>query len=77
MARLHGPARPEWRMRPQAIRGPTENCETAIAFAAGSDHLTAVLAHQAFDQRIVADQGGAHCVGVPYPGAGAALDVGE
>jgi hypothetical protein len=60
-----------------AIRGSTKNRETAVAFAPRSDHLPAIGSYQAFNQRIVPRQYGAHCVGVADPGAGAALDVGE
>jgi hypothetical protein len=69
--------RPEWRTQLPRRRSLDRNREAAIAFAARSDDLPAVLDDEVFDQRIVSSQGGAHGLGVPDPGNGAALDVGK
>jgi len=60
-----------------AIRGPMEDREAAVARPAWSDHLAVVDCNQLLDQFIVASQGDAHRIRVPYPSTGAALDIRE
>jgi hypothetical protein len=54
-----------------------EDCEAAVGLAAQSDDLAGVVSDQLFDEFIVASQRDAHRIGVPDPGTGAALDIGE
>jgi hypothetical protein len=60
-----------------AIAGPLEDCEAAVALASQSDDLAGVVSDQLFHEFIVASHCDAHRIGVPDPGTGAALDIGE
>jgi hypothetical protein len=42
------------------VRGTVEHRETAVTFATRTDHLPAMLGHEAFDKWVVAYQGETH-----------------
>jgi hypothetical protein len=90
--RVHGHAYPERRLKwpgfteqrdlngtgcCNAIGGPMEDCEAAVALATWSDDLAGVVCDQLLDEFIVASQRNAHRIRVADPGKGAALDIRE